>query len=474
MVSRTFRSLRHRDYRWWAAGALVSNTGTWMQRIAQDWLAVQVLPGASGTAGGVTTALQFAPVLLLAPLAGGLADRFSRRRLLVVTQVVTALLATATGVLVVTEHAALWHLYVLALLLGCVTALDGPARLTFAGQLVPEEDLPNAVALNAASFNAARLIGPAVAGLLIASIGAGPVFLLNALSFVPALAALRAVRHVDRADGADGTGGAAGAGGAGGAAGAAGAEGRAGRPARAPASSRGVRAGLRHVRERPELVVVLALVAVVGGLGLNFQLTSALVVGERFGLGAAEFGLAGTAVAVGSLGGALVAARREGPRHRVLVGAAAAFGALASLSALVPTYELYLLVLVPMGVASLTFFTTANATVQTRSDPAVRGRVVALYLALLQGGAVLGAPLVGWVGTRAGAQWAVLTGSLPATAAALAAAVALLLLRRRAATAARPRPPAPPPASPSTPPRTPPGPAAPRRPGAGAAPPARR
>ncbi|NAZ88839.1 MFS transporter, partial [Kineococcus indalonis] len=148
--------------------------------------------------------------------------------------------------------------------------------------------------------------------------------------------------------------------------------------------------------------------AVVGGLALNLQLTSALVVGERFGLGSAQFGLAGTALAVGSLGGALLAARREGPRLRVLVGAAAAFGVLSAVSALMPTYELYLVLLVPVGLASLTFTTTANATVQTRSDPAVRGRVVALYLALLQSGTVVGGPLVGWIGTRAGAQWSVL------------------------------------------------------------------
>ncbi|WP_432575024.1 MFS transporter [Kineococcus sp. SYSU DK005] len=422
-MNRTFRSLRHRDYRWWAAGALVSNTGTWMQRIAQDWLAVQVLPGSSGTAGGLTTALQFAPVLLLAPVAGAVADRFSRRRVLVATQVAMGSLAAAMGLLVLSGHAVLWHLYVFAALLGVASALDGPARLTIAGQLVPERDLPNAVALNAASFNVARMTGPAAAGLLIAAVGAGPVFLLNALSFVAALASLRAVRHVDAAD-------------------LAGRE--AARAAGRPAGS--LREGLRHVRARPELVVVLALVTVVGGLALNLQLTSALVVGERFGLGSAQFGLAGTALAVGSLCGALLAARREGPRLRVLVGAAAAFGVLSAVSALMPTYELYLLLLVPVGLASLTFTTTANATVQTRSDPAVRGRVVALYLALLQSGTVVGGPLVGWIGTRAGAQWSVLACSVPAVLAALAAGAVLLVLARRrgrgrpAAVPGRPRP----------------------------------
>ncbi|WP_432542216.1 MFS transporter [Kineococcus sp. SYSU DK002] len=396
-MSQTFRSLRHHDYRLWFGGALVSNTGTWMQRVAQDWLVIQVLTDGSGTAGGITTGLQFGPILLLAPVAGTVADRFPQRRTLMVTQAAMGLLGLLMGVLVISGAAQLWHVYVLAALLGCASAIDGPVRQTFVGQLVPREDLPNAIGLNSASFNSARLVGPALAGVLIAWFGTGPVFVLNALSFVAPLVVLHLMRPaepVPRAKPAKGTG--------------------------------GMREGLAYVRARPDLVAVFVLVGVVGTFGLNFQLTSALMTSVRYGTDSAGYGLAGTVLAVGSLAGALVAARRERPRYRLLVGAAVAFGVLASLAALMPTYALYLLVLPFMGLASLTLLTAANATVQMSTEPAVRGRVMALYMSLMQGGTVVGGPFVGWVGTAFGPSWSILVGSVPSALVGVGVGVFLL------------------------------------------------
>jgi MFS family permease len=398
-VNQTFRSLRHRDYRLWVSGAVISNVGTWMQRVAQDWLVIQVLTHGSGTAGGITTGLQFGPILLLAPIAGTIADRFDQRRTLMATQASMAVLGLLLGLDVVTGHAQLWHVYVLAVLLGCASAIDGPVRQTFVGQLVPREDLPNAIGLNSASFNSARLVGPALAGVLIAWVGTGPVFLINAASFVAPLVMLHLMRPAQR------------------------------EPRVKPAKgSGGMREGLAYVRARPDLLAIFVLVGVIGTFGLNFQLTSALMTSVKFGTDSAGFGLAGTVLAVGSLAGALVAARRERPRYRLVVGAAVAFGVLASVAALMPSYALYLVVLPFMGLASLTLMTAANATVQMSTEPAMRGRVMAMYMSLMQGGTVVGGPFVGWMGTEFGPQWSILVGSIPS--ALVGVLVGIYLLRR--------------------------------------------
>jgi MFS family permease len=398
-VNQTFRSLRHRDYRLWVSGAVISNVGTWMQRVAQDWLVIQVLTHGSGTAGGITTGLQFGPILLLAPIAGTIADRFDQRRTLMATQASMAVLGLLLGLDVVTGHAQLWHVYVLAVLLGCASAIDGPVRQTFVGQLVPREDLPNAIGLNSASFNSARLVGPALAGVLIAWVGTGPVFLINAASFVAPLVMLHLMRPAQR------------------------------EPRVKPAKgSGGMREGLAYVRARPDLLAIFVLVGVIGTFGLNFQLTSALMTSVKFGTDSAGFGLAGTVLAVGSLAGALVAARRERPRYRLVVGAAVAFGVLASVAALMPSYALYLVVLPFMGLASLTLMTAANATVQMSTEPAMRGRVMAMYMSLMQGGTVVGGPFVGWMGTRFGPEWSILVGSIPS--AVVGVLVGVYFLRR--------------------------------------------
>lgn len=397
-MSPTFRSLRNRNYRLYSAGGLVSNTGTWMQRVAQDWLVLQ-LSDNSGVALGITTGLQFLPMLLLGPWAGTLADRYSKRRLLLATQAFMGAVGLLLAVLDLTDLVAVWHVYVLAALLGVGSALDNPARQSFVIEMVGPDDLPNAVGLNSASFNLGRVIGPALAGLLIELVGTGPVFVVNGLSYLAVIAALLRMDPAALSP--------------------------------APLAGRGrgkVREGLRYVRGRPDLLTVMVLVFFVGTFGLNFQLTTALMATEVFAKGAGEFGLLGSVMAVGSLTGALLAARRGRPRLRLLLLAAGGFGLVEVASALMPTYLLFAVMLVPVGVTALTFITAANATMQLGVSPVMRGRVMALYMAVFFGGTPLGAPLVGAVAEAWGPRWSLLLGG---TVSALAAVVAALVLARR-------------------------------------------
>ena len=393
-MSPTFRSLSIPNYRLWASGAIVSNTGTWMQRVAQDWLVLTVLTANSGTAVGITTGLQFAPALLLSPLAGALADRVDRRRLLVGTQTASGLLALVLGLLVLSGVAQLWQVYVLALLLGVVSAVDAPARQAFVSELVPTDTLPNAVGLNSASFHAGRLVGPGVAGLLIHWFGTGPVFLINAASFAAVVISLTRMRV--------------------------------GELRRAPRRARGghpVREGLAYVRHRPDILLVLVIVGMIGTFGLNFQITTALMARLVFHQGAGEYGLLGSVMAIGSLSGALLAARRERPRLRLVVGASIAFGLFAIIAAAMPTYELFAVALIPVGLSSLTLMTAANSSVQLATEPAMRGRVMALYMAVFMGGTPLGSPIIGWVGEHVGARWTIVLGGIVALATAAAVLV---------------------------------------------------
>jgi MFS family permease len=393
-----FRALHIRNYRLWATGAIVSNTGTWMQRVAQDWLVLTQLTDNSGVAVGLTTALQFAPVLLLAPWAGAVTDRFDRRKVLITTQLLSGLLGLILGLLVVTGQAQLWMVYSMAAALGVVAAVDGPARQAFVSELVPVEYLPNAVGLNSASFNAGRLIGPGVAGLFIHWFGTGPVFLINAASFV---AVVFSLTRMDRGELKSQE-----------------------RPAR---GNRSARAGVTYVRSHPEIALIMTIVGFVAMIGLNSQITTALMARLVFHKGAGEYGLLGSVMAIGSLGGALLAARRERPTVRLVIGAAAAFGIFATLSALMPTYWLYALTLIPVGLSALTMMTAANTTVQLATSPAMRGRVMALYMAILMGGTPIGSPLIGWVGEEFGARWTVLVGGLGTL---LVAVVAWVYLQR--------------------------------------------
>ena len=384
MVARsaTFASLRVHNYRLYAAGGLISNSGTWMGRVAQDWLVLTELTDHSASALGIATGLQFAPFLLLAPWSGMIADRFPKRRILLATQ--STLLATALllGALTVTGAVQLWHVYALALVQGLAQAVDNPARQTFVSEMVGPGLLANAVALNSASFHAGRMIGPGVAGLLIAAYGTGVAMLANAASFPLLIVALLVMRAREL------------------------------QPAPLARGRGQIREGLAYVRGRPDLQVVMVLVFVLGTFGLNFQITTALMATRAFGKGPTEFGLLGSVMAIGSLSAALLSARRARPRLRVLLLALAGFTVASGLAALAPTYEWFAVALVPCGLAALTAMTTANALVQLSVDPSVRGRVMALYMAIFMGGTPIGAPLIGRLGDWAGPRWTIGVGTI--------------------------------------------------------------
>ncbi len=399
-MSPAFRSLRVRNYRLFAGGQVVSLTGTWAQRIAQDWLVLD-LSGNSGVALGVVTGLQFLPVLLLGLWGGVLADRYDKRLLLVGVQVAMGLLALALGLLDLSGAVQLWQVYALSFALGIASALDTPVRQSFVSELVGPDELPNAVSLNSATFNSARILGPALAGVLITTVGTGPIFLGNAVSYVAVVAGLLAM-HSDEL--------------------------RTSPPVRKAKGQ--VREGLAYVRTRPDLLVPILLVAVIGTFGLNFQITMALVAKEVFGRGAGAFGLLSSMLAVGSLIGALASARRTGPpRVQRLLLSALAFGLLEVLVGLAPSYLLMCALLVPTGVAVLTFTTTANTLLQLGSEPHVRGRVMALYILVFVGGTPVGAPLIGAVAEVLGPRSGMLLGGAVSAAAAVAGAAYLLRTR---------------------------------------------
>lgn len=393
-MSRTFYSLRYFNYRLWFVGALVANVGTWMQRVAQSWLVLTVLTDNDGSAVGVVIGLQFLPVLLFSPYAGVLADRLPLRKLLIATQTLLGVLAGVLGAIVVAGVAELWHVYVFAFLLGVVAAFDAPARQTFVGEMVPPESLPNAVGLNSTSFNIARLLGPAIAGFLIAAVGTGWVFVINAVTFAATIISLVLMRQ--------------------------------GELQALPHAPRGrgqVREGLAYVRGRSDILVIMLVVSVVGALGLNFQLTSAVMATEVFGKGAEDYGILGSVLAIGSLTGALLAARRKHPRVRIVIAAAFAFGIASGLMALAPTWELYALSCVLVGLTSLTMMTSANATVQMTTEPAMRGRVMSLYMMVFLGTTPIGSPLVGWVAEAWGPRWSVGVGAIASILVAVVAAL---------------------------------------------------
>lgn len=380
---------------------MVSNVGTWMQRVAQDWL-VLTIPGNGGTELGITTGLQFLPVLLLSPYAGVIADRFPKRRMLQITQATMAIAALLLGVIAATGQAETWHVYLLAVAFGVGAAFDGPARQAFVSEMVGPEDVTNAVGLNSASFNAARIVGPAVAGLLIGLFGDGMratgwVILLNAISYLAVIAQLERMDvrrlHSPRPVG------------------------------RQPGM---LREGFAYLRTQPKMVMILIVVFFAGTFGMNFQLTSALMATEVFGKGAGEFGLLASALAIGSLSGALMAAGRSKVRLRLIFGAGLAFGAAEIVAGLMPGYVAFMLICPLIGLSTITLLNSANAVMQIESDPALRGRVMAIYMTIVMGGTPLGSPFIGWIGETYGARWTLIIGG-----ALVIVGVALALLAQR-------------------------------------------
>ncbi|MEW2413384.1 MFS transporter [Streptomyces sp. NPDC046866] len=389
-----FASLRIRNYRLFALGQAVSNTGTWMQRIAQDWLVLSLTGSASAV--GITIALQFLPMLVLGLYGGVLADRLPKRPLLIATQSLMGLTGVALATLTLAGDVRVWHVYVAALLLGLITVVDNPARQTFVAEMVGPRQLANAVSLNSANFQSARLVGPAVAGVLITAVGSGWAFLLNGLSFAAPVAGLLLMRTAELH-----------------------------RAEPQPRAKGQLREGLRHVAGRPELVWPIVLVGCIGTFGFNFPIWLSAFVGDVFHEDAGTYGLLNTLLAAGSLAGALLAARRGLARLRLLVTAALVFSALLVATAFAPGFWLFAALLVPIGMFGLTVNVTANTTVQTATDPEMRGRVMALFMMVFSGGTPIGAPLVGWVTDTYGPRIGMAAGGAASLVAAAAIAVVL-------------------------------------------------
>jgi MFS family permease len=394
-MDRAFRSLHVRNYRLYFIGQTISMSGTWMQSVAQAWLVLKLSGG--GVALGLVTALQFLPLLLAGPWGGVIADRVDKRRLVTITQSASGLLALALGILTVTGVVQLWMVYVLAFLLGLVSLADMPARQAFVMEMVGAEDVANAVSLNSVLTNAARIVGPAAAGILIATIGIGSCFLVNAASYIAVVVAFVAMdpRALHR-----------------------------GRPVR---RSRGqLRAGLRYVWSRPQLRAPLLLMAVVGTLAYNFSVVLPLMVKVVFHAGAGELGVLYSLMGAGAVAGGLVIAARSRATHAVLTWSSVALGAALVGTALAPRLGIELAVMVPVGVASTAFIATANALLQLGASEEMRGRVMALFMMVFLGSTPIGGPLIGWLAERFGPREALLVGAVATLA---GGAVALIRLR---------------------------------------------
>jgi MFS family permease len=397
-----FRALSSFNYRLWTAGSLVSNTGTWMQRVAQDWLVLTELTHHDASAVGIVVGLQFAPQLLLLPWTGVAADHYNQRKLLMITQASMGVLALALGVLTIAGSIRLWHVYVFAFLFGSVAALDAPVRQTFVGELVGDEHLSNAVALNSTSFNAGRMVGPAVAGLVIAKVGTGWAFVANGLSFAAVLISIFLFRVSEL------------------------------RPSiRAHRSPGRFMEGLRYVWNRPDLRTILIMLFLIGTFGLNFPVFISTMAVKVFRTDARGFGLLSSLMAVGTISGSLFAAVQQKPRFASLLIGSAVFGIGCTLAALAPGYWWFGAALIVTGAAALTFTNATNSMMQLSTEPAMRGRVMALRVAVALGGTPVGAPIVGWVANRFGPRWALGVGASSGVAAAIVAIYFLMRTTRQ-------------------------------------------
>ena len=397
--SKSMRSFQHRNFKLFFISNFLSNVGGWAQRVAQDWLVLQLTH--SGRELGIVTGLQFAPSLLFSVYGGSLADRLNKRKLLMITHAGSALCALLLGVLVMSHSVQLWHVYVIAVLLGTFGALDAPTRQAFTSEMVGKSDVANAVSLNSANFNAGRLVGPGLSGLLIAWFGTGPSFIFNAASYIVVLGALVAVDEsalflekkqefeVKSMD------------------------------------------ALRYVRARPQIMAVMATVFFMGTFGLNFQIFNALMATQIFHRGPAIYGLLGSVIAIGSLTAGIASARMDRKRGpRFIMAGAMIFGSWLAVVAWMPTFLLYLVTLPIAGFFALTTMINANSFVQNSTDAHIKGRVMGLYLLSFMGGTPFGSPLIGWMCQKIGVRETI--SACGAIAAGAALAISLVLKSQQA------------------------------------------
>jgi len=395
----TFASLKHRNYRLYFTGQIISVTGTWMQRLAQAWLILKLTHN-NGFALGVESGLQFLPVLLFGAWGGVIADRYEKRKILYVTQIMAALLAFGLGLIVAVGAATVLLDYLFSVLLGFVNVLDNPARQTFVMEMVGREELPNAVGLNSVVMNSSRVVGPAIGGIVIATVGLAPCFFFNAASFVAVLFALwlmnaeelRPVAIVPRAKGQ-------------------------------------LREGFRYVWSDHMVRTPLVMMAVIGTLAFNFQVVILLISTKTFGLGAGGAGLLTASMGLGAVFGGLAAASRRGVSYRRLLGLTYAMGVSFLLAAAAPTLALEVITLFVMGATSFAFIATANTTLQLTSRPEMRGRVMALYAIAFLGSTPIGSPIIGWVCSVWGPRSGFVVGGVAAVAAAFVAGLSFARMR---------------------------------------------
>ncbi|MBP6187023.1 MAG: MFS transporter [Rhodoluna sp.] len=386
--SAAWRALKHRNYRILYPASALSNIGSWAQRVAQDWLVLELT--GSPQILGIVTGLQFAPTLFLSLYAGKLADKFDKRKLLYLTNLGAGLASAWLGILIITGVVQIWHVYIAALAIGVFSALDAPVRTSFSSELVGKTDLANAVSLNSANFNVGRLVGPALSGFLILLFGTGPSFLINSLTYVVMIAALTMLNadelHLNKSDEVGGR----------------------------------IRDAVAFIRSRLDITMLMLTVFFSATFGLNYQIFNALMATQEFNKGPAEFGGLGTFLAVGSLSGALIAARLESWRvpRRIMAGATL-FGLFLVTLSFAPTYELYSFLLPFGGAVALMTLVSANSYVQTNVSSNLRGRVMGVYLLIFMGGTPIGSPLIGFLAGEIGIRATIaVCGSLTALAAA--------------------------------------------------------
>jgi MFS family permease len=400
LATRGLRSLRNRNFRLFFAGHAVSIIGTWMQRVAQDWLVLQLT--GSAFAVGVAFSLQFVPMLLFGLYGGVLVDRFDRRRLLLITQAVSALLAAGLAVLVLTDRVEVWMVYALALALGFVTVIDSPTRQAFVAELVGPDSYVNGQALTSTVHNAGRLVGPALAGVVIAAHGAGVAFALNAVSFLPVLWGLALIERGDLRD-----------------------------APRAPRGRGQVREGLRYVYHHPELRACIVLVAIIATFGQNFRVVLPVLAQDTFGGGAETYGWLTSALGVGAVAGALVTAWQERVTSWGLLVSAVAFGMANLAATLAPMLAVALLAMAAVGGANIVFNTLGRTLLQLGTDPSMHGRVMALHGFVFLGTTPIGGPLIGWVCEQWGPRSGLFVAGGTALVGAAAVAPALMKVRRQ-------------------------------------------